>query len=66
MHFGNLTLLSWQQTSTADMLDSVVEYIKDLQEQVQVLNTEVLNRYFGCITVLDTVKNHGQIRLMRL
>lgn len=49
------------------MLDSVVEYIKDLQEQVQVLSTEVLNHDFGCITVIiSIVKNHGQIWLMQL
>jgi hypothetical protein len=36
IHVGNLVLLIWQQTSTADMLDLAVEYIKDLQEQVQV------------------------------
>jgi len=37
VHFDDLMLPSWQQTSTADMLDLAVEYIKDLQKQVKVL-----------------------------
>jgi len=39
MQFVDLMLLlpSWQQTSTADMLDEAVEYIKDLRKQLKVL-----------------------------
>jgi hypothetical protein len=42
--FGNMVFVIWQQTSTADMLDLAVDYIKDLQEQVQVLE----NYYIPC------------------
>jgi len=36
--FGMLTFLSyWQQTSTAEMLDLAVDYIKNLQNQFKVL-----------------------------
>jgi len=37
--FVMLTFLSyWQQTSTAEMLDLALDYIKDLQKQFKVLN----------------------------
>ena len=34
---SSFCFFQWQQTNTADMLDSAVEYIKDLQKQVKVL-----------------------------
>jgi len=34
------TSFTWQQTSTADMLDLAVEYIKDLRQQVKVLEND--------------------------
>lgn len=33
--------MKWQQTNTADMLDLAVDYIKDLQKQVQVTTKKI-------------------------
>jgi hypothetical protein len=32
-----MLISSWQQSSTADMLDEAVQYIKDLRKQLKVL-----------------------------
>lgn len=38
---SSLSVIYWQQTSTADMLDWAVEYIKDLQKEVKVYQKHI-------------------------
>jgi hypothetical protein len=38
-----MLISSWQQSSTADMLDEAVQYIKDLRKQLKVLENTCKN-----------------------